>query len=754
MPSRASFAFALAVGLPGFGVAGSAAYSRILSPGSQFGTITAMAVDGAGNVYLTGAVSAADFPTTPGVQPAFGGGACGGGLAPLGGPTYACTDAFVTKLDPLGNIVFSTFFGGNGLDYGSSIAVDLSGNVYVAGVTSPNTNGSPGSPFKTTAGAAYTQRAGAPSDGFVIKLDPRGATLLYSTLIPGMNNASITVDVSGSVYFAGSPVSAAFATVHATNGAYQTSNDGSFIGKLAPDGSAFLYATYFGHQSTTMIASIAIDPTGNAYVAGTTNSNGFPATSGAFQSNPPGPRSAFVAELNQTGTALVYASFLGGSQSDSGLQVRVDSLGQAVVLGIANSTDFPMMNAFQSSFVPPSWAPSNNTFVQRFITKLSADGSHALFSTFFPDANAIDIDPAGNIYVAGLAGSGFPVPAGALQPCFAGGRSDVLLAQLSNAGALTAATYFGGSGIDGPGLVPAGLVFQSAVQAIAVGADGFVYTAGGTNSTDFPSTAGGAVTALSNFSAKLKIADPTQNTTSSCLSLAISNGASFAEGPIAPGELITLRGTGLGPATATIGLPGPDGLLPTQLNGVQVTFDGVPAPILYAQAQQVNVQAPFELLQSSTKIQVSYNTVTTNPTTVAVQSAAPAIFHVDPTSSQGAILNQDNTSNSPSNPAPRGSYVSVYGTGGGLTSPAVVTGGYAPPAQNVFLQPTLVLLGPIPQIQANVVYAGSAPTLQSGVFQLVFQIPANAPSGNVQINITMGHFASTDSVLGTTIAIQ
>jgi uncharacterized protein (TIGR03437 family) len=754
MPSRASLAFVLATTLPVFAIGGGVAYSRILSPGSQSGTITAMAVDGAGNVYLTGAVTATDFPTTPGVQTTFGGGSCGGGLSPLGGPTFTCPDAFVTKLDPSGNIVFSTYFGGNGLDYGRSIAVDLSGNVYVAGVTSPNTNGSPGVPFKTTSGAAYTQRAGASSDGFVIKLDPTGATLLYSTLVPGMNSASIAVDASGSVYFAGSPVSTALATIPASASAYQTSNDGSFIGKLAPDGSAFLYATYFGHQSSPVIVSIAIDPTGNAYVAGTTNSNGYPATSGAYQSNPPGPRSAFVAKLNQSGTALVYSSFLGGSQGDTGLQVRVDAAGEAVVLGIANSPDFPMVNAFQNSFVPPAWAPANNTFVQRFIVKLSADGSSALFSTFFPDADAIDVDPAGNTFVVGLAGAGFPLPAGALQPCFAGGRSDVLLAQLNPAGGLATATYLGGSGIDGPSLIPTGLVFQTAVQTIAVGADGSVYTAGGTSSTDFPNTGGGSVTALSNFSARLKIADPTQNTTSSCLSLAVSNSASFAEGPIAPGELITLRGTGIGPVQGAIASPGANGLLPTQLNGVQVTFDGVAVPILYAQAQQVNVQAPFELNQISTKIQVSYNGVATNPTTVAVLSAAPAIFHTDFTSTQGAIINQDNTSNSASNPAPRGSFVSVYGTGGGLTAPFVVTGGYAPPTQNMFLQPTLVLLGPIPQIQANVVYAGSAPTLQSGVFQLVFQIPTNLPSGNQFINITMGNLASTSPVFGTTIAIQ
>jgi uncharacterized protein (TIGR03437 family) len=753
MLSRARLAFVLATALPVFAIGGGVTYSRILSPGNQAGTVTAMTVDAAGNVYLTGAVSAPDFTTTPGVvQPSFGGGSCGGGLPPLGGPTIPCTDAFVTKLDPQGNIVFSTYLGGNGLDVGRSIAVDQVGNIYIGGVTSPNTNNSTGFPFRITSGAAYTQRSGSGFDGFIVKLDPSGSTLLYSTLVPGLNSASIAVDVSGSVYFAGSTVSAAFATVPATFGAYQSTNDGSFIGKLKPDGSAFSFATYFGHVSQS-IASIAIDSTGNVYVAGTTNSNGFPATSGSFQANPPGPRSAFVAKLNATGSALVYASFLGGSQSDSGLQVRVDAAGEAVVLGIVSSPDFPLVNAFQNSFVPPAWAPPNNTFVQRFITKLSADGSQAMFSTFFPDADAIEVDAAGNTYVAGLTGSGFPLLPGGAQQCFGGGRSDVLLAQLSPAGALVATTYLGGAGIDGPGLVPNGLVFQSAQQAIAVGTDGFVYTAGGTNSTDFPNTGGGSISALSNFAAKLKIADPAQNSTSSCLSLAVSNSASFAEGPIAPGELITLRGSRLGPAQGVSFQLGPDGMIATTLAGVQVLFDGVPAPILYAQDSQVNAQAPFELTQPSTKIQVVYNGVSTNPATVAVQSAAPAIFHIDFTSTQGAIINQDNSLNSQSNPAPRGSFVSVYGTGGGSTSPATITGGYVP-SGTIFLQPTLVLLGSVPQIQANPVYAGSAPTLQSGVFQIVFQVPQNLPPGNQFINITMGNVASTNPVFGTTISIK
>jgi len=109
--------------------------------------------------------------------------------------------------------------------------------------------------------------------------------------------------------------------------------------------------------------------------------------------------------------------------------------------------------------------------------------------------------------------------------------------------------------------------------------------------------------------------------------------------------------------------------------------------------------------------------------------------------------------NSKSNPAPRGSYVSVYGTGGGSTAPASITGGFAP-GQTSFLQQPLVLLGQSPQIQANVLYAGSAPTLQTGMFQIVFQIPDSLAPGDTSIRITVGQVAGADPALGTTIAIQ
>jgi uncharacterized protein (TIGR03437 family) len=742
MPNRVLFAFALTTVFMTRAFCGGIAYSRILTTGNQPGTIIAMAVDSAGNAFLTGAVSAADFPTTPGaVQSVFGGGSCGGGLPPSGGPTIPCTDAFLIRLDPQGNVVYSTYFGGNGMDWGSSIAVDPQGNVYVSGAAGQN--------FPVTFGAAFMQHSGA--DAFIAKFNPAGA-LVYSTLLPHMQAGAIAVNSAGEVFFGGLPVGGQNPGIPASTGAFQGTVSGSLICKLSADGSKLLYATYLGRDS--VIRGLAIDSVNSVYVTGNTTAAGFVATSGSFQPNSPAPTSAFVVKLTPDASALVYSTYLGGTSGDVGLQIRVDGQGEAVVMGIAQSADFPItLNAFDATFVLPAWAPPNNTFVQRFITKLSSDGKREVFSTYFPDADSIDVDAAGNTYVAGLGKIGFPQQPGATQPCFAGGQSDVLLAQLGPTGSLVAATYLGGSAADGPGQIPAGLVLQSTAQAIAVGLDGSVYTAGGTQSSDFPNIGAGSINALSNFAAKLLIADPNVKTISSCTALAVSNGANFVEGPIAPGELVTLRGTGIGPAQGTSFQLDQNNLLPTLLGGTQVLFDGVPVPVLYAQDQQVNAQAPFELVQSSTQIQVVYNGTSSNTAKVAVQSAAPGIFHIGFPDPQAAIINQDGTVNSKSNPAPRGTYVSVYGTGGGSTAPATITGGLAP-GQTVFLQPTLVLLGSIPQTQGTVIYAGSAPTLQTGVFQIVFLIPTTVAPGVQAISITMGHVAATDPQHGTTIAIQ
>ena len=236
-------------------------YSRLLSQGFGPSAITAMAVDRAGNVYLTGATEAAFFSTTPGVlQPKFGGGDCQTGIFPVAVQTFTCSDAFVIKLDPGGNVVFSTFLGGNGNDAGAAIAVDAAGNIYVAGTTSLNSGPSPPAfNFPVTPGAAFCRPSLSGFDGFVAKLNSSGTALIYATLIPGAISAAMAVDGDGNVYFGGSRSAVNFPL---TPGAFETTPHGGIVAKLNPIGSGVLYATYLGGSRDDGVSGIAIDAAG------------------------------------------------------------------------------------------------------------------------------------------------------------------------------------------------------------------------------------------------------------------------------------------------------------------------------------------------------------------------------------------------------------------------------------------------------------------------------------------------------------
>ncbi len=694
--------------------------------------ITAAAIDAAGNVYLTGSTEDASFRTTPGVvQPNFGGGTCvsyfGGPLNPL---NYPCDDAIVVKLDPAGNVVFATFLGGSGLDDGTAIAVDASGNIYVAGNTSASNQQVPNN-FRLTPGAAFNfnNESALAALGFIAKLNPSGTTLLYSTLIPG-GIAGIAVDTQGNAYFSSTVLAPAFPT---TPGAFQTSGaegtSHTVAGKLNPAGSALVYGTYLGGTGNDYAAGIAIDSAGDLYITGMTGSADFPVTAGAFETTLPSPMlwSAFAAKLNPSGSSLIYATYLGGSYYDSGTAIRVDAQGDAYLLGAAGSSDFPVTSgAFQSTMSQGQWLPGSVT--AGFLSKLNPSGSALVYSTYLSGADAFDIDSAGDAYVTGQAATGFPVTSGALQPCLAGGGMDLFVASFDPQGTLTAATYLGGAGLDTPG-------------AIVASADGNEIVAGETTSPDFTGAQAGLDLSPLAFAAKLQIADPSRKD-SPCMAFALQNAASFAEGPIAPGELVTLRGLGLGP----------DGGVSQQLDsaGVQVFFDNTPAPLLFIQSQQINAQVPWELAGKTTQVHVEYNGASSNTASILVASAAPGIFRLTYGSSQGAILNQDGTVNSAGNPASPGSVVAIFGTGGGLTSPAGILGGSTPLSPLEFLTQEVSVL--INGLNADVLYEGAAPGGVSGLFQVNARIPDGILAGAADVYMSVADMATPN--VSVTVAVK
>ncbi|PYR65900.1 MAG: hypothetical protein DMF88_18185 [Acidobacteria bacterium] len=422
-----------------------------------------IAIDMSGNAYVTGSTSSSDFPIT-----ARGFDTTWNGLS----------DAFVIKLNAAGTALrYSTYVGGDGDDAGTGIALDESGRAYLTGFTSSAN-------FPTTPGA-FDASVNGSRDVFITKLDAAGAALVYSTYLGGGcddNGQAVAVDAGGSAYVTGTTCSKDFPT---TIGAFDTSVRGqnAFVTKMNIAGTAPVYSTYLGGDFLSGLhgdtgGQIAVDADGSAYVTGTTISIDFPTTIGALKTNRTAFLDAFVTKLDATGSALVYSTYLGGSDQDYGNGIAVDAVGSAYVTGNTSSADFPTtLGAFAPYFYRPG----------AFVTKLDPAGAALVYSTYLgsdADAEDIAVDGGGNAYVTGSAGDYFPTTIGAFDP-LSNGYRDAFVTKLDAAGAaLVYSTYLGGSDFD-------------SASGIAIDANGSAYVTGSTRSLDFPITVGAFDTAAS-----------------------------------------------------------------------------------------------------------------------------------------------------------------------------------------------------------------------------------------------------------------
>ncbi len=421
--------------------------------GSGGDYVTGMALDNAGNVYVTGYTVSADFPASAGA---------------VQGQAAGNTDVFVTKLGSDGNsIIFSTFLGGRSGDRANAIAVDASGNAYVTGT------GSVG--FPVTAGAFRPACCGA----FVAKLSATGSALLYSTFLGSGESYGIAVDSGGNVFVAGRTGSNGFPT---SPGAFQTKlrgNDDAFLVKLDSAGGAALYSTYLGGSNFDRAHAVALDSLGGAYVTGYTASSDYPVTAMVVQGSYGGLGDAFVTRVTPDGRSVSYSTFLGGGSADRGGSIVVDSFQRAYVIGFTTSANFPTTAAaYQrlSSGAGP-WA---------FVAALEASGTSLVYSTYlgrqvsddYYSGLGITLGPDGSVYLTGSTTSAaFPVTPDALQPSLSGGR-DAFLAHLSASGSMLAFSTFLGGGSD------------DYARGIARDAAGKLYIAGSTMSSNFPTTSG------------------------------------------------------------------------------------------------------------------------------------------------------------------------------------------------------------------------------------------------------------------------
>src|SRR6266702_2945648 len=374
------------------------AYATYLG-GSSDDDGSGVAVDSAGNAYITGTTFSTDFPTVNAIQPTFHGG----------------RDVFVTKINADGTALgYSTYLGGSvGSDFGVAIAVDSTGNAYLTGTT-----GSTDFPTKNAIQPVY---GGGDFDALVTKINAKGSALVYSTYLGGSLHeecSAIAVDTAGRAYVTGFTESTDFPTKNPFQSAIHDAAD-VFVTEINAAGSGFVYSTYLGGNDFDGGNGIAVDSTGNAYVTGVTSSTDFP-TVNAIQPTLPVGSHAFVTKFSANGSAPVYSTYLGGSGSDHGYGIKADASGNAYVTGFTSSTNFPTVNAIQSS-------PTGG-----FLSKINAGGTAFIYSTYLSSSfRRIVVDSANSAYLVGSAGLGYPTTPVAFQ-LSPHGSDDAVIAKVAS----------------------------------------------------------------------------------------------------------------------------------------------------------------------------------------------------------------------------------------------------------------------------------------------------------------------------------
>ena len=375
---------------------------------------TGIAVDPAGNVYVTGSTTG-QFPVVNALQQI---------------PTSA-NPAFVAKLNSLGQVVYATYLGGLAQAEGFAIAVDANGNAYLTGVTNGDF------PLQNPVQPIF----GGASDAFVAELSPQGNQLLFSTYLGGSGSDAgygIGLDRNLNVYVAGS-TTGGFPVTNAVQSGYGGGVSDAFALRLNTQASAVIYSTYLGGAGQDAARAIATDLTGNAYITGIT-SGAFPYVSNLYGG---GPYDAFVTKLNPQG-GVVYGFYLGGPNDDQGLGIAVDVDTNVCIAGVTRGP-FPLTRPLQ-----PDYGGGGG---DAFLVKVNSSGTIILYSTYIGGtgrdiANAVAADASGNCYVTGLTTGDFPL-LNSSQSIYGGGPYDAFVAGVNPQGsALLFSTYLGGIGDD------------------------------------------------------------------------------------------------------------------------------------------------------------------------------------------------------------------------------------------------------------------------------------------------------------------
>jgi len=687
---------------------------------AQLAVPHAVAVDSNGNLYIADSynsrirkVSSGVITTVAGGGSSFGdnGPATGAqlnvpyGLTVDSGGNLYIAESFNHRIREVSAGTITSIAGGgsslgdNGLAtaaqlfFPEGIAVDSAGGLYIAD-TGDNR-------IRKVANGVITTAAGNGNSGF-------GGDNGQATSAQLNGPEGVAVDFAGNIFIADTlnhrirKVSAGAITTVAGNGTL------GYSGSNAPAITAQLNNPW----------GVAVDAVGNLYIADTGNSRIRKVSAGAITTVAGGGSS-----LGDSGPAT-------SAQLNRPSGVAVDAAGNLYI------------------------ADTGNHRIRRVsggvIATVAGNGLPGFSGDNGPAASAqlsapigIAVDAAGNLYVADSGNTRVRVLTVSGSPCAYSVSPTVLQAPASG-GTVTVGIQTAAS----CGWAVAGLPNWIAVSGPFSGAGPVPVTL-----AVFPNNSGAPLTTtILVAGVSVAITQPAQATAALPPIKSVVNAASYATGPVSPGEMVTIFGTGMGPSTAAYAtIDSSTGKLATSIGGVQVLFNGIPAPMIYASGTQVSAVVPYEMaLVANPSVWIAFAGATSNAYQLTLAAAAPGLFAQNSQGSgPGAILNQDNSLNAPGNAAAKGSIVQVFATGEGQTNPPGVTGAITtvtlPPPQvtPAPVQPIQVLIGSLP---ANYTYAGEAPGMVAGMMQLNVQIPPNVPTGNLSITVSMGGSASQNAV--------
>ncbi|HUS07564.1 MAG TPA: IPT/TIG domain-containing protein, partial [Bryobacteraceae bacterium] len=620
---------------------------------------------------------------------------------------------------------YSTLAGGDKEDLGYRIAVDAANSAYVTGYTL-----SANFPVRN----AFQPALGGATDAFVFKLSPAGDSLLYSTYLGGsaddLGQGSIAVDAAGSAYVSGGTASPNFPTRNAAQPTYGGGASDAFVVRLAPAGNALLYSTFIGGREEDRAYGLALDSHNAVYITGRSSSPDLPAATNALRVD--------------TGR---FDMFLARLAPDSSVSLVIASP-PALIFNASGSSPSALTVALSSSGSPATFSIS--TAVQSGGGWLSATTSP---TSLTPAILTVRVNPAGlaegiyqgtvtvNVSGAVSAPVNIPVTLNVIAPPVITSISPASL----TVNAADARITILGSGFRNDSTV--------AINGVAISTS---FLNANTLQAVVPlnqfASAGSLQVSVVNAGVSSNIFSlPVAGTGPTFSAASIVNAATFAGGPVSPGELITIFGSLLGPAQLAQAGVGSSDVFPSILAETRVLFDGVAAPLVYVQAGQVTAVVPYSMAgKTSTAIEIEYRGQRSIPVGLAVVPASPGLFTSNSSGrGQAAVLNQDGTLNSPANPAPRGSVVVFYGTGEGVGVPLVTSGQVA---GSVLPKPLLPVSVRIGGAVAEIQYAGAAPGLIAGIIQVNAKVPEDAPAGPaVPLTFTVG---SASSPAGVTIAIR